>query len=127
MNRGLLTLLLLGVTTSAFAQAMPEARIVTVSMLDKSTAQWRFEPDNITVRPGDTIRWVQDDIVPHNVEFKSVPSGADLGDAMLGPFLFTKGEAYELVVDERFADGTYEYSCTPHDPLGMKATLTVVR
>lgn len=100
-------------------------KLVVIRMIDKSTAEWRFEPEEVTVSPGDTVRWVQDDIVPHNVEFKETPKGAKLGEAMLGPFLLTRGDAYELVIDDRFAAGSYPYVCTAHFALGQKGVLTV--
>jgi plastocyanin len=115
----LLTALGLGVDDT------PTGRLHIVKMVDKSTAEWRFEPSELTVAPGDTVRWVQEDVVPHNVEFRETPDGAALGAASFGEFLLQKGATYELVIDDRFADGTYVYVCTPHDPMGMRATLKV--
>lgn len=126
MQRIALFALLLGLSLTAFAQDRDDDRVIVIKMVDLSTAQWRFEPAEITVRQGDTIRWVQEDIVPHNVEFKETPESASLGDAVMGPFVFAKGEVYELVIDERFAPGLYVYVCTPHDALGMKAEFSVV-
>ena len=96
-----------------------------VKMVDKSIGQWRFEPADITVTSGDTVRFVLGDAVPHNVEFKKVPKRTKLGDARMGPFLMAKGETYDVVIDSRFAEGTHEYVCTPHEPMGMKGTIKV--
>ncbi len=129
MNHVITLLLFAGLATGALARqpAADDAtgRVIVIKMVDKSTAQWRFEPETVTVHPGDTIQWVQEDVVPHNVEFKTVPDDANLGDAVMGPFVFAKGEVYELKIDERFTEGLYDYICTPHDPLGMKASFTV--
>lgn len=111
--------------STAFAQTNTEPQTVVVRLVDKSSAEWRFEPSHVTVRPGDTIQWVLEDMVPHNVEFKKTPDGADLGDAKMGPFLMSKGQTYELVIDERFTVGAYNYVCTPHEAMGMKGSITV--
>ncbi len=119
----------LAVSSLAGSSSPPEdaaqGALVVIRMIDKSTAEWRFEPENVTVSPGDTVRWVQDDIVPHNVEFKDTPKAAKLGEAMFGSFIITRGETYELVIDDRFALGEYAYICTAHVALGQKGVLTV--
>lgn len=104
----------------------PEPRVMEVRMVDVSPMEFVFEPSDLTVRPGDIVRFVQAGVMPHNVEFRDVPAGADLGDARLGPYLMSKGQVYELVIDERFTAGAYPYVCTPHEAMGMKGTLTVV-
>lgn len=96
-----------------------------IRMIDTGGSTWRFEPAKIEVHRGDVVRFIQDDVVPHNVEFKDTPAGAELGSAVMGPFLLEKGATYEVRIDERFAPGTYDYVCTPHAPLGMVATLEV--
>ena len=101
-------------------------RVITVQMVDKGSTQWRFEPSEIQVRPGDVVRFVQTDIASHNVQFKAVPSGAKLGVVVMGPFMIQKGDVYEVEIDERFAPGLYKYVCTPHEPLGMVAQIEVV-
>ena len=115
----------LTVTDSATAQSTTD-NIIVVQMVDKSSAEWRFEPENITVKQGDIVRFVQADVMPHNVEFKTVPEGADLSELLFGRFLMTKGETYEFTIDERFVVGTFEFVCTPHTALGMKGSLTLV-
>ncbi len=100
--------------------------VVTVRMVDKSATDYVFEPADITVAPGTVIQFVLTGTIPHNVEFKDVPDGTDLGDAKLGPFLLTKGDVYEITIDDRFALGKHKYVCTPHEMMGMKGTITVL-
>lgn len=104
----------------------PPPRVLEVHLVDKGGGQWRFEPSAIEAGAGDLVRFIQDDIVPHNVEFKKAPSGAKLGAAKMGPFLLQKGATYDLAIDARFTPGEYAFVCTPHEMMGMKATLTVV-
>ncbi len=129
MIRFAFALLTVLITTAPAVQAQAPAEqdpeTVIVQMVDKSNAEWRFEPAQVTVHPGDTLRFVQADVVPHNVEFKKTPDKANLGEARMGRFLTTKGETYDLVIDSRFSPGTYKYVCTPHIAMGMKASFTV--
>lgn len=99
---------------------------VVVEMVDKGGNTWRFTPADVEVSRGDTLRFVQKDVVPHNVEFRETPDDAELGEAQMGPFLTQKGETYELVIDERFSTGKYRYVCTPHVAQGMKGRFKVV-
>lgn len=96
-----------------------------VRMVEVSPADFAFEPARITVRPGDVIRFTQAGALPHNVELRGSPDGVELGDARMGPFLTAKGQSYDLVIDERFAPGEYEFVCTPHVAMGMKGTIVV--
>jgi plastocyanin len=61
----------------------------------------------------------------HNVHIKTAPKGARLGSASVSQYLTTKGQAYSLVVDARFVDGTYEVVCDPHEMVGMHAFISV--
>ncbi len=128
MRITLLFLLLFGLHIRGavlLAQTADDDNVIVVKMIEESTAVWRFEPADITVRAGNVIRFVQEDIMPHNVEFKSVPKEAQIDDIRMGRFLLTKGEVYEIEIDERFEIGLYKYVCTPHAPLGMVGTITV--
>ena len=109
-----------------------------VSMQLTSGGLYVFAPTTLTIKVGDTVRWLNESGPPHNVAFQAdgVPAGA--GDVLtrayardaqkIGPMsgrLMTQiGDTYEI----SFAGaptGTYNYNCTPHQPLGMTATLTV--
>jgi hypothetical protein len=80
------------------------------------------------VQRGDVVRFVQEGTMPHNVQFVRNTAPRRLGDRRLLDGAVPerkKGETYEVRVDERFQDGTYEYVCTPHIAMGMKGTITV--
>jgi len=100
-------------------------KVVIVKMVDVSNTEFKFEPAEITVQPGDTVRFVQSGAMPHNVDFRTLPEGTDLGDAKMGPFLTTPDETYDVVIDGRFAAGEHGFVCTPHEFMGMTGTLTV--
>jgi plastocyanin len=108
-----------------------------VRMLETPDGRFVFEPATLSIRVGDVVRWVNVSGAMHNVAFyaNQVPDGAKLLlDAAMpdrlaeltGPLLERPGQTYEI----SFADmpaGVYGYYCTPHEMLGMKAQLTVVR
>jgi manganese oxidase len=107
--------------------AAPAPRVIDVAIHDDG-GRLRFEPADIEVRRGDVVRWTMGDAtMPHNVEFvrNAAPDGVELGDTWIGPYLMKAGESYELVVDERFRDGTYRFVCSPHVAMGMSGTMTV--
>jgi manganese oxidase len=108
------------------AKSAETGRVHEVRMVEEG-ATMRFEPANLEVKRGDVVRFVQDGSMPHNVQFvrNTAPRGSDIGDYWMGQFLSKKGEVYEVTIDERFLDGTWEYVCTPHVSMGMKGTLTV--
>lgn len=109
----------------AQSEPEPEPNVVTIKMIDQGGGQWRFDPESVTVTVGDLLRFVQEDMAPHNVEFDKIPDEAELGDIMMGPFLTRKGQTYDILIDGRFARGKYEYVCTPHAALGMTGEITV--
>jgi plastocyanin len=72
----------------------------------------KFSPEEVTVKAGDTVSWVNDDGVGHDVtgdDFKSGEPGA-----------MQNGDTFEHTFD---AAGTFEYVCTVHP--GMKGTVKV--
>jgi plastocyanin len=64
--------------------------------------KFRFQPDRITVRVGDTIAWINQDIVPHTAT-------ADAGD--WDTEKLNKGESNSVVVTEEM---TGRYFCVFH-------------
>lgn len=111
-------------TSPATAQTKP--KVVVVKMVDNGGSQFRFDPAEVILQKGDTLRFVQTGTAPHNVEFKGLPQGATIKkDAYFSRFLITKGETLNIAIDGRFAVGKYTYVCTPHEALGMKASFTV--
>ena len=102
-------------------------QVIVVKLVERGgSVPYAFEPANVQVERGDTIRFVQAANVPHNVRFTKEPSGAKLGRATTGPYLVSKGQTYDLVIDARFPDGTYNYVCDPHEMIGMHGSMTVV-
>jgi plastocyanin len=101
------------------------SHLITVQLIESPGSQYAFQPAAITAQRGDTVRFVQASGAPHDVDFKKMPKGAKITAGEAGPYLIDKGQSYNLVIDGRFVDGTYEFVCDPHEGVGMKGTLVV--
>ena len=90
-------------------------------------ASGTFEPQNVTVRRGQTIRWVIQPgpvVAAHNVSFATAQGNpAGFTPPADSPYLQNPGDQFEMAVD--LPAGTYHYTCTPHATLGMNGTITV--
>ena len=75
-----------------------------------------FEPNEITIKAGETIHFVNGMLPPHNI---IVEGRADLSRESL---MFTPGESQDI----KFADaGEYDFLCGPHQGAGMVGTIHV--
>ena len=118
------------------AAAAPAATGATHEVdMDFDGKKASFTPAALTIKAGDVVKFVVKSGPPHNVAFypDSIPAGAAdvLNKAMTetmapltGPMKVGIGETYEISFAGAPA-GTYHYFCTPHQPFGMKGTITV--
>jgi plastocyanin len=74
----------------------------------------KFAPEDVTVKVGQTVKWVNQDTVDHDVSAKS---GADFKSDLFG-----NGKSFEWKADKA---GTVSYVCTVHP--GMVGTLKVTQ
>lgn len=77
-----------------------------------SMADIAFDPAEVTVGVGDTVTWMNDDSVDHDVTADSFSSGDPGGMA--------PGETFDHAFEEA---GTFDYVCTVHP--GMEGSVTV--
>ena len=111
--------------------AAQEAERHTVEMTDELV----FDPDSITVAPGDTVVWENVGSVGHSITAyeDEIPDGADYfasggfdsEEAARGAYPegdIGGGGSYEHTFD---ATGEYGYFCIPHESVGMVGTVTV--
>ena len=97
-------------TTSSSSSSDPSGGAVTVSMKNI-----QFNPKTVSVKVGQTVKWVNDEDVPHNVKAQS-------GASFASP-TFSKGGSFEFTPKTA---GTISYVCTIHAP-AMAGTLTVTK
>jgi plastocyanin len=74
----------------------------------------QFVPKNITVKAGTTIKWTNDDQVPHTVTTKGGPGGS-FDSGQVAP-----GKTFETKVTKA---GSIDYVCTIHP--GQSGTIKV--
>lgn len=70
----------------------------------------RFDPSDLTVAPGDTITWINHDIVPHTAT--SVAGNWDSGE-------ITAGSEYRMIIGD---DDTGDYRCAFHPAMQARVT-----
>ena len=119
--------------TGATAAAAPvTGQTHTVQMIGDDKG-YRFEPAELKIKAGDGVKWVMVSGGPHNVDFSQGAGGAASAltanmpnqmAPMSSPYLTNPNEAYTV----SFANvpaGSYDYICTPHAAMNMKAKITV--
>ena len=100
-----------------FGFNLPYANAATVEVkLGTDTGMLAFEPSTITIKAGDTVKFVNNKLAPHNAVFEGHDelSHSDLA--------FTPGESWEQTFT---AAGTYDYYCEPHRGAGMVGKVIV--
>ncbi len=102
--------LTLGIGTSSVSAATVEVKLGT------DAGMLAFEPSTINISEGDTVKFINNKLAPHNAVFDGHEelSHADLA--------FAPGESWE----ETFTTaGTYEFYCEPHRGAGMVGKVIV--
>ncbi|HEY9620193.1 MAG TPA: plastocyanin [Crinalium sp.] len=127
LSVALFTLVL--VVGSFFLAVSPaSADTVTVKM-GADSGMLVFDPANVTVHPGDTVKWVNNKLPPHNIMFddKTIPGGEKALASKLShdQLMFSPGETYEVTFSADLPAGTYTYYCAPHRGAGMVGKITV--
>jgi plastocyanin len=97
------------------------AKDYTVKMITERFTKnpYRFEPDHLTIQPGDTVIFVNAQNDKHDVMFEAVPKGAEF---VMSPMLRKKGETWPYKFTK---EGTYQYHCHPHEEWGMTGVIIV--
>ena len=92
-----------------------EAKTVEVK-LGTDAGMLAFEPSSINISAGDTVKFVNNKLAPHNAVF-------DGNDDLSHPDLaFAPGESWERTFSTA---GTYDFYCEPHRGAGMVGKVTV--
>ena len=95
--------------------ASVEAATVEVK-LGADSGMLAFEPSTVTIKAGDTVKFVNNKLAPHNAVFEGHEEYSH------SELAFAPGESWE----ETFAtSGTYDYYCEPHRGAGMVGKVIV--
>lgn len=124
----LLSTILLVVASFALSASPAAAETYTVKMgTDKGLLQ--FEPSSVTIKPGDTVKWVMNKVPPHNAVFDDakVPGGNKAVAKKLSheKLTFSPGESFEATFPADIAEGEYPFYCQPHRGAGMAGKVIV--
>lgn len=122
-----LTMVLL---VSSFALFTPSAAAETYQVkLGSDKGMLVFDPPKLTIKPGDTVEWVNNKVPPHNVVFDAANNPAKSADLAKGlshkQLLMTPGQTVKATFPEDAAAGDYTYYCEPHRGAGMIGKITV--
>jgi len=126
---GLAVLTLVLVATS-FALFTPPASAETYKVkLGSDKGMLVFDPPKLTIKPGDTIQWVNNKVPPHNVVFdaaKNPSKSADLAKTFSHKqLLMSPGQDVKTTFPADTPAGDYSYYCEPHRGAGMIGKITV--
>ncbi len=75
-----------------------------------------FSPNELTISAGDTVKFVNGELPPHNMVVKDHPELSHTDLAFMG------GESFEVTFPE---SGDYEFQCDPHAGAGMTGIIHV--
>jgi plastocyanin len=106
---------------SFLVTASPAAAETYTVKMGADSGQLIFEPSELSVKQGDTVKWVNNKFPPHNVVFDG--NGA-ISSKSHEQLMFAPGETYEVSFSDVPA-GTYTYYCAPHRGAGMVGKITV--
>lgn len=95
---------------------------------------YKYDPANITVKPGDGIKFIMVSGAPHNVAFDPAAIPADMKDQLWAnmpnsvdgqsPILSEPNAEWTLSLGN-IKPGKYPFYCTPHLAMNMKGEITV--
>jgi len=99
----------------ALGVSSAQAKTVEVK-LGTDAGMLAFEPSSITISTGDTVKFVNNKLAPHNAVFDG---HEDLSHPDLA---FAPGESWEKTFSTA---GSYDFYCEPHRGAGMVGTVVV--
>ncbi len=99
---GLIGLFALGVCTQMARPAFAAPAAAVEGGAKVSIVNFAFTPGAITIAPGESVTWTNDDGAPHGLEFHDGAEGKDL---------LLPGASFSRRFDR---PGTYDYNCAVH-------------
>lgn len=129
-KRFCLTLCAVVLVLGSFALSASPASAETFTVkMGTDSGMLQFSPSSITVKPGDTVKFLINKVPPHNVVFddKQIPNqDKALAKSLSHPQLeMTPGQGFEVTIPKDAPAGDYSYYCAPHRTAGMVGKITV--
>ncbi|MFM7408176.1 MAG: plastocyanin [Cuspidothrix sp.] len=125
-----LTVLTVLLVVSSFAVFTPTASAETYTIkLGSDKGLLQFQPSKLTIKPGDTIEWLNNKVPPHNVVFdpaKNPTKDKDLAVSLSHTKLqLNPGQKVTTTFSADAPAGEYVFYCAPHHGAGMTGKITV--
>lgn len=130
LRRFSLAVLTIVLVVSSFAVFTPSAAAETYQVkLGSDKGLLQFQPKKLTIKPGDTIEWVNNKLAPHNVVFDAakIPNqDKALADSLSQTkLLLNPGQKVTSTFPADAPAGEYNFYCTPHRGAGMAGKIIV--
>ena len=125
LKRLSLTVLTVILVVSSFVVFTPTASAETYTVkMGADSGMLKFDPPTLSIKAGDTVKWVNNKLSPHNVVFDAskVPGDVSAKEISHKGLAFSPGESFETTFSE---SGQYTYYCEPHRGAGMVGKITV--
>jgi plastocyanin len=112
------------VSVGLFTAPMAAHAAPATVKMGSDTGQLVFVPDEVSVKVGESVTWVGNVGMPHNVVFdeENVPDGADLASLNHEDQV---GDVGGKVSSKFTKAGAYQYYCEPHRGAGMNGVVNV--
>jgi plastocyanin len=126
LSLALLTVVL--VIGSFMLSVSPAAADTVTIKMGADNGVLKFEPSSVTVKAGDTVKWMNNKLPPHNIVFddKNIPGDKALASKLShDQLMFSPGETYEVTITGDMPAGEYNYFCAPHRGAGMAGKIIV--
>lgn len=125
-----LSVLTVILVVTSFVIFTPSASAETFQVkLGSDKGMLAFEPKKLTVKPGDTVEWVNNKVPPHNVVFDAAlnpAKSADLAKSLSHKqLLMSPGQTQTTTIPADAPAGEYTFYCEPHRGAGMVGKLIV--
>ncbi|HEY9783363.1 MAG TPA: plastocyanin [Leptolyngbyaceae cyanobacterium] len=125
-----LAVLTIVLVASSFAVFAPTAAADTYQVkLGSDKGMLQFQPSKLSVKPGDTIEWINNKVPPHNVVFDNAQNPSKSADLAKGlshkQLLMTPGQSVKTTIPADAPAGDYSFYCEPHRGAGMVGKITV--
>ena len=104
------------VASTFFFNVNPAAADTVEVKMGSDNGMLKFVPETVTIKEGDTVKWENNKMSPHNVVFENA------SDKSHKNLVFSPGDSYESTFNEA---GEYSYYCEPHRGAGMVGKVVV--
>ena len=115
----LTTLLTIAIAFAGLQASPALAKDYVVKAVSKPDGGYAFQPEKLTIQPGDTVSWENNQDDMHNIMAEKLPKGAEYFES---PMFEKKGDKWSYTFKTA---GTYTYHCHPHAENNMRGTIIV--